>query len=82
VAVGGFDLVLAADGEEPVGRGEGEEIDGLTDVGCDLVAESAEGVELVLGKRARFGGGGGDAGGEMREADGVGGFVALLPAWA
>ncbi len=78
MAIGGFDAGLAADGEEPVGGFELGEIDRFAEVGGELEAETANGAQLVFGEGARFCCRHGNAGGHVREANGVGGFVALL----
>ena len=78
VAVGGLDVVLASEGEEPLGRLEPPEVDRLAEVGGELDAEAAGGVALVVGERARLGRGDGDAGREVDEPDTVGGLLALL----
>jgi hypothetical protein len=78
----GLDARVVADREEPVGGLEVGEVDGLAHVGGELDAQAAEGPELVLGERARLGGGDDQAGRLVAEADGVRRLVPLLAAGA
>jgi hypothetical protein len=55
-------------------------IDRLANVSGQLDAQSAQAIQVIFFQRPRFGRGGQYAGGQVREAYAVGGFIAFLPA--